>query len=633
MDIGYSSMIEKIRSIQDSWFMKAILVLTALSFMSLFGISGYIGSAAQDKSVIEVDDIAISQAQILQQLNRELQTARKLFGEDIEVNDSIRMALLQNIIQKELSNAIIRKTAQDNHVVISDTLVSKIIAAMPEFRGVDGKFNPEQMRMVLSNAGFSESMYINQLKEDIAKQHLVVNPVQGVNVPKFMAEYINKIDNQKKIFKYLTINPENMKISRKISQDEKEQYYSDFAMQFIEPEKRDVSFVAFSIDDIAGAFNPSKDDIEQYYNDNIDQFSEPEKRNVLQMVFDSEDKAMEAKQKLDGGRNFYAVADSIAKQTKEDTELGNVTFEELLPEVAESVFNLDKNKYTNPIKSEFGWHIMKVTSITPMSRKSLAQATKQIIETLRKEQAEVLAETLVAEIEDLSGQGMSLKDIATDKKLNLVSVKNLTEDGKATNVPNKFSFLVKSADFIDNSFSYNVGEISQVFETNDGYAVVSVDNIIESRRQPLNEVENQIVKLWETNEKEAIAQEIINDANHDLENGDKIEDVATRFGLPLKTTRALPRSESFAGLSPLQIKDLFNEALNTPKILQTEDGHILAVNTKIINTNIKPSRADIEATQLRASNALAQNMAQQLINDFGTNYKIKIDYKSLGLAD
>jgi len=168
MDIGYSSMIEKIRSIQDSWFMKAILVLTALSFMSLFGISGYIGSAAQDKSVIEVDDIAISQAQILQQLNRELQTARKLFGEDIEVNDSIRMALLQNIIQKELSNAIIRKTAQDNHVVISDTLVSKIIAAMPEFRGVDGKFNPEQMRMVLSNAGFSESMYINQLKEDMS---------------------------------------------------------------------------------------------------------------------------------------------------------------------------------------------------------------------------------------------------------------------------------------------------------------------------------------------------------------------------------------------------------------------------------------------------------------------------------
>lgn len=626
-------MIEKIRSIQDSWFMKAILVLTALSFMSLFGISGYISSAAQDKSVIEVDDIVISHAQISQQLNRELQTARKLFGDDIEINDSIRVALLQNIIQKELSNAIIRKTAQDNHVLISDALVSKIIAAMPEFRGADGKFSPEQMRMVLSNAGFSESMYINQLKEDIAKQHLVLNPVQGVSVPKFMAEYINKIDNQKKVFKYLTINPEKMKINRKISQDEKEQYYSDFAMQFIEPEKRDVSFVAFSVEDVAGSFNPSKEEIEQYYNDNIAQFTVAEKRNVLQMVFDSEEKATEAKKKLDKGRNFYAVADSDAKQTKENTELGNVTFEELLPEVSEAVFALEKNKHTNPIKSEFGWHIMKVTSITPMSQTSLAQATKQITETLRREQAYNLAESLVTEIEDLAGQGKSLKDIATEKKLTLLSVKNLTEDGKAKNIPNKFAELVKSSDFVDSSFSYNVGEISQVFETNDGYAVVSVDNIIESRRQTLDEVEPQIVKLWEANEKEAIAQEIINDVNHDLENGDKIEEVAARFGLPLKTTHALTRSESFAGLSPLQMKDLFNEALNAPKILQTEDGQILAVNTKIINSNIKPSRGDIEAAQLRASTELAQNMAQQLINDYGSNYKIKIDYKSVGLAD
>ena len=96
-------MIGKIRSIQDSWFMKSILILTALSFMSLFGISGYISSSVQDKPVIEVDDVAISQAQILVQLNKELQTARKLFGEDIEINDSIRFALLQNIVQKELA--------------------------------------------------------------------------------------------------------------------------------------------------------------------------------------------------------------------------------------------------------------------------------------------------------------------------------------------------------------------------------------------------------------------------------------------------------------------------------------------------------------------------------------------------
>ena len=626
-------MIGKIRSIQDSWFMKAILILTALSFMSLFGISGYIGSAAQDKSVIEVDDIVISQAQISQQLNQELQTARKLFGDNIEINDGIRAALLQNIVQKDLTNAIIRKTAQDNHILISDDLVSKIIGAMPEFRDLDGKFNPQQMRMVLSNAGLSETMYINQLKENIAKQHLIDNPVNGMHIPDFMAEYINKIDNQKKVFKYIKINPADMKITRKISQDEKEQYYSDFAMQFVEPEKRDISFAAFSIEDAAGNFSPRAQEIEQYYNDNITQFTVPEKRTVLQMVFDSEEKALAAKKKLDNGRNFYAVADSDAKQTTENTELGDVSLEELLPEVAEAVFSLDKNKYTAPIKSEFGWHIMKVTNIIPLKQTSLANATKEIIETLRKEQAYELAKNLVAEIEDLIGKGLSLAEIAEQKKLNVYTVKALKEDGSYENASGKFADLIKSSDFIDNSFSYNINEISQVFETNDGFAVLVVDNITESRRQTLNEVETQIIKLWEANEKEAIAQEIINDVTHDLENGDKIDEIAARFKLPLKTTKPLTRSESFAGISPLQMKELFKEALNVSKVLPTEDGQVLAINTKIINTNIKPSRGDIEATKLRAGNELSQNMAQQLINDYGNNYKINVDYRSIGLAD
>ncbi len=626
-------MIGKIRSIQDSWFMKAILVLTALSFMSLFGISGYIGSAAQDKSVIEVDDIVISQAQIAQQLNRELQTARKLFGEDIEINDGIRNALLQNIVQKELASAIVRKTARDNNVLISDLLVSRIIAAMPEFRDLEGKFSPQQMRMVLSNAGLSESFYINQLKEDIAKQHLVANPVQGMNVPEFMAEYIYKIDSQKKIFKYLTVKPENMKIDRKISQEEQEQYYSDFAMQFIEPEKRDVSFVAFSIEDVAGAFVPTNEDIEQYYNDNIAQFTIPEKRTVLQMVFDNVETANEAKKKLDAGRNFYAVADSDAKQTQENTELGDVSYEELLPEVADAVFELAKNQHTAPIKSEFGWHIMKVTAIKPMQQTSLANATKQIIETLRKEQAYELAEVLVTEIEDLAGKGVALNDIATEKKFEINKVEALTEDGSYKKAPNKFAELVKSTDFIDNAFSYNSGEVSQVFETNEGFAVVSVDNITESRRKTLDEVKTQIVKMWEENEREAIAQEIINDVNHDLENGDSIEEVASRFGLQLKTTRPLTRSESFAGLSPLQMNMLFKENLNDPIVLPTEDGQIVAVNTKVINNKTTPSQADIDNMRLRASTELSQNMAQQLINDYGTNYKVNINYQTVGLAD
>ena len=626
-------MIGKIRNIQDSWFMKGILILTALSFMSLFGISGYLGSAAQNKTVIKVDDIVITQNQISQELNREIQTAHKMFGENLEINDNMRNALLQNIVQKELSNAILKKTAEDNNVKISFGLIQQIIRSMPDFRDAEGNFNAPLMKQALSAAGWSEEMYINTLKGDIIKQHLVQNPALMVNVPEFMAEYINKINNQKKVFKYIVINPEDMKIDRKISEDELEQYYNDFANQFIEPEKRDVSFLSFSIEDAAGKINPSKEEIKQYFDENVTQFVTPERRTVLQMVFENEEAAQTAWEKLKAGEDFYAVAASDAKQSKADTELGDVSQDMLIADMGEAVFNLKQGAFTAPEKSEFGWHIMKVTGIKPMQKTPEAVAYKQIVDTLRKEKSYEAADELATEVEDQIGSGKTLAEIAESLKTPIHKAKGLGENGNYQQAPARFAGLVKSQDFVDNAFSYNIGEVSQVFETDEGFAVMDVDKIQEARQQSLNEVKPEIVKMWENNEKAAIAQEIVNDVTNDLENGDSIDEIAGRFKLPLKTTKPLTRSESFAGLSPLQMQELFKEGLDNPKVIKLGEEQIIAVNTKVINSKAKPSRGDLISTRYQASVALSQDMAQQLINDYGTNYRIKVKYKNVGLAD
>lgn len=626
-------MIGKIRNIQDSWFMKGILILTALSFMSLFGISGYLGSAAQNKTVIKVDDIVITQNQISQELNREIQTAHKMFGENLEINDNMRNALLQNIVQKELSNAILKKTAEDNNVKISFGLIQQIIRSMPDFRDAEGNFNAPLMKQALSAAGWSEEMYINTLKGDIIKQHLVQNPALMVNVPEFMAEYINKINNQKKVFKYIAINPEDMKIDRKISEDELEQYYNDFANQFIEPEKRDVSFLSFSIEDAAGKINPSKEEIKQYFDENVTQFVTPERRTVLQMVFENEEAAQTAWEKLKAGEDFYAVAASDAKQSKADTELGDVSQDMLIADMGEAVFNLKQGAFTAPEKSEFGWHIMKVTGIKPMQKTPEAVAYKQIVDTLRKEKSYEAADELATEVEDQIGSGKTLAEIAESLKTPIHKAKGLGENGNYQQAPARFAGLVKSQDFVDNAFSYNIGEVSQVFETDEGFAVMVVDKIQEARQQSLNEVKPEIVKMWENNEKAAIAQEIVNDVTNDLENGDSIDEIAGRFKLPLKTTKPLTRSESFAGLAPLQMQELFKEGLDNPKVIKLGEEQIIAVNTKVINSKAKPSRGDLISTRYQASVALSQDMAQQLINDYGTNYRIKVKYKNVGLAD
>lgn len=626
-------MIGKIRSIQDSWVMKLILILTALSFMSLFGVSGYYATAANNKPVIKVDDIEITQSQIMNELNSELQKAKALFGENLDVNENIRNAVLQGLIQKELSNAILQKTAQDNNVYISDELIKKIIASQPEFMDENGKFSVQRMRRILASVGMSEQEYIQSLRRDIEKIHLVYNMVDGVTVPEFMAEYQYKLDNQKKVFKFINIDPEQMKIDRKISQDEIEQYYNDFAAQFIEPENRDVSFISISSADAAGKVLISDEEVKAYYDENIKQFEVPESRNILQMVFENKADADKAYAQLKNGADFYAVAKKEANQDKAATELGFVEKDMLIGNMGDVMFNLKKGEISEPEESEYGWHIMKVTDIRPMQKTSLEKAKAKIIEALRREQSDEAAGDLIAKIEDEAGAGKSLAEIAKSLNVPLLEVKGLQEDGKAKTMPKSFEKLVASPDFIDAAFSYNQDETSQAVETDDGFVFVNVDKITEPHQKAMDEVVPEIEKIWAGNEKNAIAQEVVNDVLHDVENGDKIEDVARRFGLKLQTTAPLKKSDTFDGFSALQMQELFRENIGTPKVIGDDMRQVIVVPVKVINSSDKLTENEKKDILRKAQFETSQEMAQQLINDYGTNYRIRIKYKAVGIID
>lgn len=626
-------MITKIRKFQDSWLVKGILALTALSFMSLFGISGYIGHGNNNRPIVRVDDVEIMQDDINNQLNEQIQTTRNLFGDDMEISETMRMAMLYEIVQKNLVNAILQKTAQDNDVVISDELVRKIIYSQPEFMDASGQFSLEKMRRMLSLTGWSEQKYIETLRRDVIKQHLVQSPVEGITLPKAIDPYLSELDGQRKVFQFAVIAPSKLKVDRKISAEEIEQYYQDFAPQFEEPENRDVSFIELSVDQLAQNIVPDDLEIQEYYQNNIADFVIPEKRHVLQMVFDDQATADKAEAALNAGGDFFKVAQDIAKQDRATTDLGEVSQDMLIADMSEAVFDLKKGDYTLPVKSDMGWHIMKVTAITPKKETSLAAAKGKIIENIRKEQAYEQASDVISEIEDKLGAGAGLEDIASQYNVKINSAKGLKDDGSVKSVAPAFKALVTSDDFIDTAFSYNPGEISQVMENDTGFAILRVDNIHDAKQKELAEVKGEIEKLWADNEKNAIAQEILADVSHDLENGDKFADVAKRFDLDLKTTSPLKRGESFAGLTPSQLIEVYQEKEGTPKVFNEDERVIIVVPSKVVRSKVKVSPEKMDALRASAQAALSQEMANELIDAYGSEYKVRVKYKYLGFND
>lgn len=626
-------MITKLSKFKDSWVIKILLTITALSFVSLFGITGYLGNAGKNRSVIEVGPVRVTKAEISAQYNHELQTAKNIFGDNLEINDSMRTALLQGIIQKELINAIMKETANDLGVSVSDAYVRKIIFSQAEFLDADGRFSHDKFNRLLSASGWSEGKYIQTLKEDVVKQHLIHGLVENINIPKFMTPYLEKINNQQKVFKYITIDTEKLPIDRKMSNEELEQYYQDFAPQFVEPEARDISFMVLSTDDIAAQVKPSEEDIAAYYEENISQFVTPEKRNILQMVFDSEKDAAAAMVKLKAGEDFYTVAKEMAKQDKEATELGWVAQDQLIADMGEKMFSLKNGEIAGPVKSELGWHIMKLNGIKAKVEMPKAEANKKIIGEIQKERAYDEAYEITTNIEDEIGAGKSMEEIAKENKVRIYKAQGINDDGTARVMPKEFAKLLKSTDFVDSVFSYNVNEISQVIEEDDGFVLVRVDAIKDAHPKTVESVRSEIEKMWAANERSAIAQEIVNDVTHDLENGDKIDEVAGRFKLALKTTKPLKRNENFANLNGIQMKELFQEPLDSPKLYNLDNIQIIAVNSKVIDSAAKMSKEELNALRMKVASEITQDAANQLVNAYGSNYKVKVDYKEAGIED
>lgn len=624
-------MITKLRKAQDSWAAKAILVLTALSFMSLFGISGYLNTAADNRAVIKVNNRTLTQADINQQLDKEIRAAQKIFG-DFEVSDEIRNKMLAGIVERNLNSMITEETASKYNIYISDDLLRSMIISQPQFLDENGQFNKEQLNYFLSQSNLNEQQYIALLRRDLDSQFLVQNPVAGYNVPSALKKYVAAAEAQQKVFKYILLKDEDAVIDRDISEDEINQYYSDFAPEFVEPERRNVEFLPISMNDIAKKIEITDEEIDEYYKNNLNQFVTPETRNVLQMVFDTKEKADEAKKALDKGEDFYKVAKEMANQTEEETNLEYVSEDMLIGDTGASVFALNKNEVTEPMQSELGWHIMKVTDIKAGAKVDEQKVKKQIAETLANEQVYDVAYDTINQIEDKIGAGSTLADIAKDMGIGIQQVNGLSELGDAKSVAQEYASLVKSPDFIDTVFSYNKDEISQALETENGFVFAKVTDIVDSHPQDLATALPKIKQMWRENEKAAITQELINDVMHDLENGDNMDEVASRYNIKVVTTSPLTRSQNFADLSQAQMIEIFNEPNGTPKQIDIDNQHIIAVADGDYKAR-ELSEADMNIIEQRLKLDLAQEAAAALIDSYGKNYDVRVKYRLLGLSD
>ena len=628
-------MINKLAKAQKSWIAKLILILTSLSFMSLFGISGYLSSASNNRTVIKVDNVKVSQAEFSYAFQKELNAAKNLMDIDFndEANENLRSSLMNVVAQKMIHDAVIDRTAQKYHVSFRSDLIGQIIKNEPSFKDMAGRFNSDLFRRVLAENNISESEYTQSVVRGMVEQLLVNWPVRHIKVPQILSDAELKVDNKRRTFKYVIVKPDETTINREMTEDEIEQYYEDFAPSFVAPETRDLSVIYLSIADILSRMDVSDEEIKAYYDEHIDDYEEKEKRHVLQMMFDNVDAADEAYYKLKDGIDFYEVASSDASQTKEDTDLGLVKEDELVFEIAEDTFALSQGEYTKPIQVGDAWQIVKVTEIVAPTKVDYAKAAKEIREELLNEGLYDEIYDVLSKIEDNLGEGKTLEEIAPAFNTKVLKVVSFAEDGSVTQLPAKLEDVMKTTDVRDAAFSYALGETSQTIEADEGLVVLRVDNIIESHQKDMASVIPEIKEMWTLNERTAMAQEMVNDIMHDLENGEDLAKSARRYGLHVYKSQPITRNEVIAGLDYATVRELFMQNLNEPYQAVSGEDYVILVADSDYPDLVPAGEDEKSLVLLKLQQNMERDLQKAMTDSYAKDYKIDVKYKLMGFED
>lgn len=624
-------MINRFSKMRDSIFTKIILTITALSFMSLFGVSGYITTANSNKAVIKVDDLEISQSEFSYMLQRDISRLKALGALDIDEDGEKKTQIANALLKAKLDDLILENTMKKYNIDITESLVRQILLLMPQFQN-NGKFDYETYKWYLNRSGKTEAEMIQDIKRNVARKILLDSQVAYVNVPKVQLTQMAKVLGQRRTFKYIKVENDKANITRKPTNDELDQYYDDMSEELMIPETRDLTVLYIPQEKLTAQIEIPQEEIDAYYKEHIDEFEQGEQRSVLQMVFDSEEKADIAYANLAEGHSFTEVAEENG-QKADEIDLGFVSANDVSEELAKIIFALNKGEYSEPQKIADGWQILQVNDIKTANKISRAEANAKIADELRQDKAYDNNYEVISAIEDKLGAGTDLKEIATIYNEKLWKVNGLDEEGNAKSVDDELKDVVTNKDFLDTAFSYNEGEVGQAVETDDGIAVVMVDKITETHQQPREEAQDRLLAMWLEDERASITQETVDNIEHDLEAGDDLAAVAARYNLQVMSSRPATRNETIDKVSFVEMKKLFAAAKNEPQTIKVGDDYIIAETTNIYDdsASIKDDKKEVLKQTIYEENT--REMSDALLKDFSRDYKIKVNYNRIDTGD
>lgn len=534
-------MLDSLRKGAGSWVVKGFLFVLVISF-AVWGI-GDIFRGRTDTALIAVGDVKIEPQAFTDAFNREMRRMSQALGQPLDREQARAFGLVDRTLQQIVTQTLYDIEAAELGLAASREAILQQIRDNPAFQNEFGQFDPFRFEQLLRESGFTESGFIAASQRDLTRSQLFEAVSGGAHPPQALVEFFYKRQQEKRVAEVLTVPDAAFKNVGEPDQAELEKFHSEHETQFTAPEYRAVTFVTMKPEDLLGEIEVSDEELQNEYQDRLPELSTPEKRQVEQILLDSQAAAQQALERIRAGEDFYNVAQEAAGQDEAAVRLGEQQREDLLPEAADAVFALGKGEVSDPVQTGFGWHLFRVTEVTPGRRPSFEEAKAKLEEELKLRRATETMFDMANRLDDALAGGASLEEIAQQFNLRYVQLGAVDPDGRNAR-GEAIEALPQSSEFLQAVFSTEAGAEPQLREFDGGgYFILRVDKVTPPALRPLDEVRGAVAEAWKADRRSEAAAERAKELADKVRQGE-LQALAAESGFAYVRTEPLTRQEA-----------------------------------------------------------------------------------------
>lgn len=580
-------MLNFIRDNAQSWVVKIIFALIIFVFV-FWGV----GNMHQDnagvlavmgKEKIMIKDVADAEIQQIEMLRARIP--------DLTEQQLRSLGLRQQVFQRLIIEKLLWNEADKLGLVATKAELLREASKNNAFLNEKGQFDPERYKKILLASKITPAVYEAGVSKEIVLRKLQEYVELPSKVDPKSARERFELAGEMRTIRYVPFKSADYLDKVQVSDAEIQEYYSNNEAIFMLPTKIKLEYLSLSPLSLSKGLQVSEEEIAEYYDKNKEAlFSRPERAKARHILISLPELADEAAAKeagskaealikeLRAGGDFAALAKANSRDgsAAEGGELGWLQRGDTVQAFDEALFTLKPGEISGPVRTQFGFHIIKLEDYQAAGFRSLAEAHDEIRDILSMDKGKNLVLDAQLKAADALTNGLTFEQIAEDLKVEPRKTDLVTKEAAA-------ALLGLKPDMLDrlDMLSADNPMLDAPLQTNDGYVLIRLEKSEPAHVEPLEAVKGRIA---ETLRAQSAARLALRDAEEALK-GFSGQSAPPAFASKVVESEAIRRDmepQSLAGSSEL-VAAVF-KAKNTDwlsRVFAVNDGTVIAAKGRV----------------------------------------------------